>query len=422
MPNADAPTDLARIARAILFGVACVLLALALVYNEWTLSPLARDAFSELTRERIRGLQLGFGVAGALALGLAWLAGRSRALARVLGARGAAPLLLVLAALLPFVLLDFGLRPFVEAKTNLFERDELLGWRMVPGAEGVWGDVRIAVNARGLRGPLVPEPRTPDARRLLFLGDSVTFGYGVAETPDVFPFRVGRALEAALGAGVEVVNAGVGGYSPWQQLAWLEQEGLGFAPDAIIVGFVLNDVTEKLSLVRYGGSGEGWQLARTAHSRLDRFLSGSALYTTVREGAAVLRFGRDVRFGATERETRDVRQLVEDPRRPAFERAWRITLSNLTKLFALADERDIPALLVVFPYAFQLDSPASLSGPQQRIAAFARQRGIQLLDLLPLMAAEEGAFLDASHLSVTGHARAAEAIAPRVAELLEPTP
>jgi lysophospholipase L1-like esterase len=422
MPNADAPTDLARVARAILLGVACVLLALAVVYNEWTLLPLARGEFSPVTRERIRALQLGFALAGGLVAALAVAVGRIPPLSRLFRARGVTPLLLTLAALLPFLLIDFGLRPFVDAKTNLFERDDRLGWKMVPGAGGAWGEVPVEVSARGLRGPVVPDARTPDTRRVLFLGDSVTFGYGVAPPDATFPFAVGRALERPLGQRVEIVNAGVGGYSPWQQLAWFEQEGRVLAPDAVVVGFVLNDVTEKLALVRYGGRGEGWQLARTAHSSLERFLSGSALYTTLREGAAVLRFGRDVRFGATAVETRDVRQLVEDPRRPEFERAWKITLNNLERLFGLAQKRDVPALLVVFPYAFQLEAPAAAAGPQRRLADFAREHGIAQLDLLPVLAGEDSPFLDASHLSEAGHAKAAEAIAPRVAALLGAAP
>ena len=38
-------------------------------------------------------------------------------------------------------------------------------------------------------------------------------------------------------------------------LAWLERAGWSYEPDLIVVGFVLNDLTELLSLVRYGGQG-----------------------------------------------------------------------------------------------------------------------------------------------------------------------
>ena len=59
-----------------------------------------------------------------------------------------------------------------------------------------------------------------------------------------------------------------------------------------------------------------------------------------------------------------------------------------------------------------------MGGPQQRLAAFASDRGIALLDLLPRFAGDPAAFLDASHLSIAGHAEAAAAIAPRVQALL----
>jgi lysophospholipase L1-like esterase len=330
--------------------------------------------------------------------------------------------MLVLTGLLPIALVDCGLRPFVSPKTTLFTPDRELGWRMRPGAEGEWGGVRVRVNERGLRGPLVPLERSPGTHRLLFLGDSVTFGFGIERTEEVFPFRVGRDLERELAAPVEVVNAGVGGWSPWQELAFLEREGLDYRPDGVVIGFVLNDVTEKLALVRYGGTHEGWQLARTARGTLDRWLSMSALATLAREGAALLRFGSDVRLGAQAVETADVRRLVLEPE--SFPRAWRITLESVGRIAERARRRDVPCLLVIFPYAFQLEDPERTSAPQRRLLAFAGERELPALDLLPLLA-EQGrdAFLDPSHLSPAGHARAARAIAERIlAERWLPAP
>jgi hypothetical protein len=172
-------------------------------------------------------------------------------------------------------------------------------------------------------------------------------------------------------------------------------------------------VTEKLALVRYGGRHEGWQLARTARGAIDHWLSMSALATLAREGAAVLRFGSDVRLGAQAVETADVRRLVLEP--GSFPRAWRITLENVARIAELARRRDIPSLLVIFPYAFQLEAPAATAAPQRRLVAFARTRDLPTLDLLPVLA-EQGpaAFLDPSHLSPAGHARAAQAIAERI--------
>jgi len=402
--------------RALLLGAGLVLLAAALLYNEHVLAPLAREAFTPLTRSKIRAVELGFGLAGAVLIVLSEGVRRSRRLAGWLSGRLPSIGLLVLAGLLPILLLDFGLRPFVDPKTSVFVEDPELGWRMRPDAVGEWGGVEVRVNRRGLRGPAVEDRKPPGVRRLLFLGDSVTFGFGVAEVDEVFPSRVGRSLEEALGKNVEVVNAGVGGYSPWQELAFLEREGLRYAPDLVVIGFVLNDVTEKLALVRYGGSERGWQLARTARSRLDHWLSRSALATAARESFAVLRFGRDVRLGAQAAEMGAVRRLVTDP--ASFERAWRITLDNVRRIVLSARERGIPSLLVIFPYAFQLEAPGELSGPQRRLVGFANGLGVLAVDLLPTLAAlgAEAAFLDGSHLSVEGHSRVAEVIADRILE------
>jgi lysophospholipase L1-like esterase len=283
---------------------------------------------------------------------------------------------------------------------------------MRPGVEDEYGGVRVRINGQGLRGPEVGAEKPGGGLRILWLGDSVTFGYGVEREDETFPQAVAARLAQRLGRPVESVNAGVGGWSPWQEQAWLEREGWRFEPDLIVVGFVLNDLTEPLSLVRYGGQGYGWQLARSARGALDRWLSASALATVLRDGLATLRFGRDVARGAAELETLDVRRLVADPSAPLFEQSWRIGEANLARIFASARERGVPAALVIFPYSFQLEAPDATSAPQRRLVAFAQAQNVPVLDLLPLLAAQRGEplFLDGSHLSVAGHAAVTAAL------------
>jgi lysophospholipase L1-like esterase len=80
-------------------------------------------------------------------------------------------------------------------------------------------EVAVEVNAEGFRGPaLDPAHR---AHRILALGDSCTFGSPVSER---FPYA--RAMERELrrnGVDVEVVNAGVEGYSPVDVVARLDE-------------------------------------------------------------------------------------------------------------------------------------------------------------------------------------------------------
>jgi lysophospholipase L1-like esterase len=420
-------TEGSNVGRALLLGTGFLFLVAALLYDPRLFAPLAPEGFAPLTLEKLRGVRVGFVVAGGVLLALAELARRTPALGSALSRRGVASALLALCGLgVPLALLDFGLRPFVEPKTTIYTRDRELGWRLAPGAEDEYGGARVRINARGLRGPELEPAKPPGSLRMLWLGDSVTFGYGVEPVEATFPYRVAAQLAPRLRRPLETLAAGVGGYAPWQERIWLEREGWHYAPDLVVVGFVLNDLTEPLSLVRYGGQGEGWQLARSARGALDRWLSASALVTFLREGIARVRFGRDVRLGAEALEAFDVRRLVADPGAALWERSWRITESSLAGIFASARQRGVPAVLVIFPYAFQLEAPEQMAAVQRRVAAIAQAAGVPVLDLLPALAARKqtALFLDASHISPAGHAAVAEEISEFLEQqaLLPPAP
>jgi lysophospholipase L1-like esterase len=403
-----------NVGRALLAAAGLVYVVAALLYDPRLLALFTPGDLAPLTLEKVRGVRTGFAVAGAGLLALAWLAPRAQALSRGLAReRVAVGLLAVFGLVLPLTLLDCGLRPFVEPKTSVYVADEELGWKLKAGREDEYGGVRVRINAQGLRGPELAFEKPPQSLRILWLGDSVTFGYGVEAVDALFPYRVAALLAPRIGRPIESVDAGIGGYSPWQERTWLEREGWRYQPDLVVVGFVLNDLTEPLSLVRYGGHGEGWQLARSARGVLDRWLSASALATAIRDGVAAVRFGRDVQRGAAIAEAGDVLRLVTQPRAALWQKSWHIAETNLAQIFAAARERGVGAALIVFPYAFQLDAPQRTAGPQRRLVAFAQSQGVPVLDLLPLLAARRDAplFLDGSHLSEEGHALVAQLVA-----------
>lgn len=104
-------------------------------------------------------------------------------------------------------------------------------------------DVRVATNSLGLRGPEVVLPKPPGRYRVLALGDSFTFGWGV-ELEDAWHSRAARELEAPDERSVEVVAAGVPGWSPLQQFVFLEQRGLDLQPDLVLWQLCSNDLLE----------------------------------------------------------------------------------------------------------------------------------------------------------------------------------
>jgi hypothetical protein len=115
---------------------------------------------------------------------------------------------------------------------HLLRPDERLGWSPEPGAvgisEGTGRAVTYRINAAGLRDEAVPLDHEPGIFRIVLLGDGAAFGDGVA-IEEHFSVGVERDLEQ-----VEIVNLGVGGFSPDQMLLRLRSDGLAYDPDLVL--------------------------------------------------------------------------------------------------------------------------------------------------------------------------------------------
>ncbi len=403
--------------RVILFGVGAILLLLALLFNEILIGwfdpspPLRVEAV-----QAIRSAQKYFAVAGLVFLLLAELIKRISWLGSTAKREWVPKMLLALIfTFVPLSVLELSLRPIVkrgeEPKTTIFMRDPQLGWRHKPNSEGIWGRTIVKINGKGLRGPELDYAKPPNTTRILFLGDSVTFGDQLKSYEQTFPYLTQSILERRWGRRVEAINAGVSGYSPWQEDIYLEKEGIKYGPDLVVVSFVLNDVTEKFGLVRFGGTGEGWQLSLTYSSRLERLLDGSSIYYFIRKTSARWRFGKDPQAGAKKKEAIDVKSLVEHPEQQEVLAAWKTTLEELDSIFRFCREQRIPVFLVVFPVRFQFDDVNTKAGPQKIVTQHALDNQIPVLDLLPILdkaMKEQGKkpedyFLDSNHPSPAGN-------------------
>ena len=107
-----------------------------------------------------------------------------------------------------------------------------------PGREGRLMNVEVRINADGLRDDELPRERG-EARRLIFLGDSLTFGWGV-EQPQTFEHLLERRLSEEV-APTEIVNFGTGNYNTTQEVQLFLEKGLAYAPDAVVVFYFIND-------------------------------------------------------------------------------------------------------------------------------------------------------------------------------------
>jgi lysophospholipase L1-like esterase len=99
---------------------------------------------------------------------------------------------------------------------------------------------KVSSNEDGLRAAASRQAKTPGVQRLMLMGCSTTFGWGVGDD-ETYPARLAERIRAGGHGGIEVLNAGQPGYTSFQG-RWLWERTLRhYKPDVVLLGFVVQD-------------------------------------------------------------------------------------------------------------------------------------------------------------------------------------
>ena len=99
---------------------------------------------------------------------------------------------------------------------------------------------RVSSNADGLRSSTALRENEADTFRIMTLGCSTTFGWGV-EDEQSYPAQLQSLIDASSESTAEVINAGQPGYTSFQG-RWLWEESLkAYEPDVVLIGYVVQD-------------------------------------------------------------------------------------------------------------------------------------------------------------------------------------
>lgn len=136
------------------------------------------------------------------------------------------------------VLLELALRVAGFGNLEIYEPNPALYWRLKPN-QNCFTKIDhkpVHINAHGTRGPDFADAKPPGTLRILSLGDSRTFGWGLTDE-ETYSRRLERALQAHAGSSrkIEVINAGVNAWSFPQMLVYFREFGLKWQPDAVIL-------------------------------------------------------------------------------------------------------------------------------------------------------------------------------------------
>ncbi len=236
-------------------------------------------------------------------------------------------------------------------KLKIPSQNPRIGHEHRPGASAHLMGVDVSINRDGLRDRDFAVGQSA-SHRIIVLGDSLTFGWGV-EFHDTFAKRLERSLGEK--GPVEVLNFGHGNYNTVQEVDLFLDKGLAYEPDQVVLFFFINDAEETPVRSRWGFL-ERSELVSLFWSRLRVALSTVA---------------QDSDFAA-------YYSALYDEDAPA----WRATQSAFELLRDTCRDRDIELRVVLLPELHQLaDYP--FREPHDRVLSVLKSLGIPALDLAP---------------------------------------
>ena len=286
----------------------------------------------------------------------------------------------------------------------------------------------IEINSKGLRGPEVDYAKPPGEFRILILGDSFTFAEQVNQH-ETYAHRLEERLNGnPVGTRFRVLNAGSNGWTTANQLVFLAEEGVKYAPDLVVVAFYAgNDASDNYRRVATIREAERADLALRGVDAFEgprRILRRSTLYTVVETGV----LAKLPWWSSTPPDTgmrRAPRTLQE------AQEAWSITASLLHRARQVAESQGGKLAVVVIPSASQVaagprskepdaddeeDVDVTVEGfedPQASMAELAARLQLPMLDLLPpfrrqaTRSRERLFYRVNAHWTAAGHALAA---------------
>jgi len=116
----------------------------------------------------------------------------------------------------------------------LRETGDIRFWELIPSRSEKINGYSVSTNAQGMRDKEYTVEKAADAYRIAVLGSSHVMGWGVNDG-ETFEAIIEEKLggERSDGKLLEIMNFGVGGYSPICQLGVMRDKALPMSPDAI---------------------------------------------------------------------------------------------------------------------------------------------------------------------------------------------
>jgi lysophospholipase L1-like esterase len=302
--------------------------------------------------------------------------------------------------------------------------NDAIAFEYIPNVE--IGNIKI--NSSGFRDDPFPLQKDVSEVRILWLGDSIVMGWGVAKEErftDILNIKLKEQNSR-----IRTINMAVESYSNYQELLVLQRKGIAVNPDVVILGFCWNDILKYEHFVDSSGINR-FVLKKDSYNNEYVNLSSKRIYQYLFKYSRLLDLGRI-----------SIHKLVhvlyrsenKEKDKPTFSEFldWYLSVWESQQLDTLKAQiltmknivSDIKAkfIIVTIPLSIQVDKDlkyekylARIDNTQEKFRQYCELHNIDVYDLKPglLQMSKTGnrkLFLDVWHLNKTGNEIAADLI------------
>jgi len=288
----------------------------------------------------------------------------------------------------------------------LYQSRPEMGFLHVPDQAGYLDDGFARINGLGLRGTMPESPKPPGSVRIMAIGDSTTFGWGV-EDEDAYCAQLEAMLRHAFpDRRPSVINGGVGAYDLKNASRLLRHFAPTLQPDIVLIGVFWNDLPYQSMTPE--GVPQGEQPASPAPAAASAPAAAAPTGTGAENRPAPFRIGsspsklnqifRRSRLlyvlrqsylsmvAPTDAASNQVRwemALLEGRDTPAIDGAWQDLAGTLREIRDFGASSGFAAGVVVMPIRAQVESAYPQAKYQTRVRAIAESLGLFVVDPLP---------------------------------------
>ena len=337
----------------------------------------------------------------------------------------------------------------IEASIPIYKNGENIPWELKPLSEAKHSNIfeeyntSIKINNFGLRDNKFNARLDKNTKRILLLGDSFTFGFGVEQEE-----TYGSILENLLNKNYTILNAGVGGYSLDMEYIYLKEKGLKFNPDIVIVGFFIgNDVRDI----------DSHKWVELDEKKLPKKIASNKVYIdnqsrlraigdedVIKDNSFPILYNLNVFlsykfhiyiffkdrlkilfYKLTGQEESFEKSIYRSYYDNETELLWKKTEDILLEMNQLVGENGKPFVIALIPSRDQLnkekDDTYSFTNPNRRLVNFGKGHNLIIIDLLPYFKeinnSKKFYYEKDSHWNSDGHKFAGKKIYERLKEL-----